>query len=96
MPHTILSMKASLGKTSCVLSRSENEPPPRSEHGGLGLQDGLGSGVPGELGGVFDVVPAGCCGVQLVVPPHVTLERYTSPLPPKLALNLLAHETEAE
>lgn len=69
-------------------STPSRERPAPSQHGGLRLQDGLCSGVPGQLGGVFSATAADGHGVQSVVPPHIALEGETPPGPPQLALNL--------
>lgn len=63
----------SLQMRSVVFSKADRRCP-ASEHGGLGLQDGLRSGVPGKRSRVFGAVPADRHGVQPVVPPHVALE----------------------
>lgn len=82
---------------SCILTHCEDEfikiedSCLRSDHGGLSLQDGLGSGVPGKL--IFDSISAHGHSMQPVVPSDVPLQRQTPPRPPQLALHLAVEET---
>lgn len=66
----------------------QERPPSRSEHTGLGLKDGLGSGVSGKRRQFLGAVWVDWRGPEPVFPPGAVLHAKTPPCPPQLVLNL--------
>jgi len=64
------------------------DPSGSSQHRGLRLQDGLGSGVAVKLHRVLGAVPGGEGAVEEVFSPQTAVQTHTSPLSLQLALNL--------
>lgn len=60
----------------------------RSQHRGLGLQDGLGPGVAVTLGDVLRTVPEGEGAVDVAISAQAAVQAHAPPFSLQLTLNL--------